>query len=65
MYRAALVLCGILVITTLNQTVQSVTAIASALVASNAQHIELADQISKDDCTVAGHSCSPNRRPNS
>jgi len=29
---------------------------APALVASDPQHIELADQISEDDCAVAGHS---------
>ena len=40
--------------TTLDQAVQSVTAIASALVASHAQQVELADQISEDDRAIAG-----------
>ena len=30
-------------------------AIAPALLTTDAQHIELADQISEDDCAVAGH----------
>jgi hypothetical protein len=35
--------------------VQSITAVTPALVASDPQHIELADQISEDDCAIAGH----------
>jgi hypothetical protein len=34
---------------------QSVTSIASTLAASDAQHIEFADQISEDDRSIAGH----------
>ena len=41
--------------TALDQAVQSVTDVPPALVASDPQQIELADQISEDDCAVAGH----------
>jgi hypothetical protein len=33
----------------------TIAAITPALVASDPQHIKLADQISEDDCAVAGH----------
>jgi hypothetical protein len=34
---------------------KAVAAVTPALVASYAQHIELADQVTEDDCAVAGH----------
>ena len=40
--------------TLLNEAVQSVAAVALALVATHAQHIELADEIAEYDGTVAG-----------
>ena len=41
--------------TLLDEAVQSVTTIAPALVAGDAQHIELTDEVAEDGCTVAGH----------
>jgi hypothetical protein len=41
--------------TLLNETMQPVTTIASAFVAGNAQHIELADKVAEDGCAVARH----------
>ena len=38
-----------------NETVQSITTIAPALLTTHAQDIELADEIAEDDCAVAGH----------
>src|SRR5262249_29625155 len=51
----ALATLASLATTTLDHAVQSVTAITPALVASHPQQIELADQISEDDCAIAGH----------
>jgi hypothetical protein len=34
---------------------QSITPVASALLASDAYQIELADQISEDNCAISGH----------
>jgi hypothetical protein len=41
--------------TPLDETIQPITAVASALLTTHAQHIELADEIAEDDCAVAGH----------
>ena len=41
---------------TLDQAGQTMTAIASALVASHAQRIELTAEVAEHDCPVAGHS---------
>jgi hypothetical protein len=49
--------------TTLNQAVHSITAVASALVAGDPQEIELADQISKDDCAISGVSRKSSGEP--
>ena len=38
-----------------DETIHRITAVAPALFASNAQHIELADEIAEYDCAVAGH----------
>ncbi|MGC1950023.1 MAG: hypothetical protein WA679_21060 [Pseudolabrys sp.] len=40
--------------TLLDETAQAVTTIAPALVAGDAQHIELADEIAEVGCAVAG-----------
>ena len=40
-----------------------VAAIAFALVAVDAQHVEFADQVSEDDCAVAGHGWCPTYVP--
>jgi hypothetical protein len=40
--------------TLLNETIQPITAIAPALLTTDAQHIELADETTEDDCAVAG-----------
>ena len=45
--------------TLLDETARAVTTIAPALVAGDAQHIELADEIAEYDCAVAGHHTSP------
>jgi hypothetical protein len=42
-----------------NQAVQSITAVASTLVASDPQKIELANQINEGNCTIAGASRAP------
>ena len=34
---------------------EAITAIAPALAATHAQHVELADEVTEDDCAVAGH----------
>ena len=39
----------------IDETIQPITAVAPALLAGHAQHIELADEIAEDDCAVAGH----------
>ena len=41
--------------TLLDETVQTITAITPTFLTSDAQHIELADEVAEDDCTVAGH----------
>ncbi|MGA7737819.1 MAG: hypothetical protein WCB22_20580, partial [Pseudolabrys sp.] len=41
--------------TLLDETAQAVTTIAPALVAGDAQQIELADEIAEYGCAVAGH----------
>ena len=48
--------------TLLDESIQPITAIAPALGAGHAQHIELADEIAEYDCAVAGHE-GPNYRP--
>ena len=41
--------------TLLDETAQAVTTIAPTLVAGDAQHIELADEVAEDGRVVAGH----------
>jgi hypothetical protein len=47
--------------TVLDEAMQSKRAVAPTFLASNAHKIGLADQISEDDGTVAGHNLSPNQ----
>ena len=42
--------------TLLNQTIKTVATGATALLTVDVQHIELADEITENDCAVAGHS---------
>jgi hypothetical protein len=38
----------------IDETGQTIAAVSPTLAASHAQHIELADEITEDDCAVAG-----------
>ena len=41
--------------TLLNETVQPITTVAPTFLTGDAQHIELANEITEYDCAVAGH----------
>jgi hypothetical protein len=47
--------------TRIDEAGEAIATVAPALLTTHAQHIELADKISEDDCAVAGHKAQGHR----